>query len=137
MPAPAQHSARSADAHWPSSPLYLVHLSYQSPPLYPFHAEGASFGTQSRMLSCSCWLLWGNMNWTPLCCQNRLTQPFTERRMWVNRLNNFIRRQFIAHGYRIFRNQVRRIWTDDMRTQNLVVLAQNDFGEALGMGTAH
>src|SRR5258708_14218740 len=87
------------------------------------------------MLSCPCRLLWRNMNRTPLRCQKRLAQPLTEGWMRVDRRNNFISRQLIAHCNRIFRNQVRRIGTDDMRPYKLVVLAKNDLDEAFSMTT--
>jgi len=75
------------------------------------------------------------MDRATLRCQDGLAQALTECWVRVYRLNNLISPEFIAHGNRVFRNQVRRIWADNVRAQDLVVLAQDDFGEALGMGT--
>src|SRR5260370_181019 len=96
---------------------------HEPPPL----EKGSLFSQRDRasLLSCPRCLLGWDMDRTPLRCQHRLAQPLAECRVRVDRLNQLITREFTTHSNRIFRNQVGRIWTDDMRTENLVVLAQD------------
>ena len=73
----------------------------------PRECRNAGANSLLRMLSSPCHLLGWDMDRATLRCQDGLAQALTECRVCVYRLNNLIRREFIAQSKRAFRNQVR------------------------------
>src|SRR5438552_17279721 len=72
------------------------------------------------------------MDWTSLYRQHCLAQALTECWMGVNSFDDLIGSKFTAHCYRVLTDQVCSVWPYDVRTENFIVLANNNLGESIG-----
>src|SRR5215471_13830567 len=74
------------------------------------------------------------MNRATLYRQHCLAQTLAKCWVWMNSLDDLIGSKFASHSYRVLTDQVRSIWPDNMRTQDFVVLANNDLRKPIRFG---
>src|SRR5437763_2500451 len=85
-------------------------------------------------LSCACQLLFGwDMDRATFDGKYSLAQTLAQGWMRVNGLDNLGGGQFAAHGHRIFADEIGGIGSNDVRAQDFVVFADDDFSETLGL----
>src|SRR5258708_29133056 len=88
-----------------------------------------------KRLSCASQCLFGrDMHWATLSGQYCFAQGLAERWVRMDGFDDLIGCKFATHGQRVFGNQVRGVWPNDMGAQHFVVFADDDLREPIGFG---
>ncbi len=97
-----------------------------------------SKGRTFAELACARQLLFGwDMHRAAFRCQHSLAQALAQGWVRVNGFDDLVCGQFAAHGNRVFADEVGGVGSDDVRTQDFIVPAEDDFGEALGLANGY